>query len=245
MRVEAWWGLSAGLLVLGFCWGGAARPQPLPAIEAPAPLDVMPDPVAAEGDCDHGRAELPAVIDEITRSLAALDISYREEPLSDCSGITHRVLGGIEARCPDAVVVPPVEEARSSRQLARWYADQSMLVALPSLAEVDAWLVPGAVVFYGRPHHRGLVVDEIQHVAVVTEVERDEAGRVARYTLFEGRKPGTVASFTHAHARGSSPPLGNGDEPLVALAFISDSLAEAAPALQPLPEEDAPEDGAG
>ena len=203
--------------------GGA---MPVPSSPGPSTAPVVPFAPAAA--CDGGETTPLDVIDAAALELARARIAYNSEALSDCSGILHRMLDQVGTRCEGARTPSP-DVARSSRELAAWYDARGMLVPLPELDDADRWIVPGAVTFYTPPRRRG--VDHVVHTAVVVDVERDEQGRVLGMTLFHGRQPGTVASYTDWHRRDGPLPLGNGDEALFAVAFVHPDLALQAPAL--------------
>lgn len=234
--------LLAGLLSLGL------GPRESLAPDAPAPLtapslDAVHPAVAelaaleravVERDepglpCDGGETSPLDVLATSALELARARIAYNSEVMSDCSGIMHRMLAQLGDRCEGARTPSP-EVARSSRDLAAWYDERGLLVPLPELEDADRWLVPGAVTFYTPPRSRS--VDRVVHTAVVVDVERDADGRVLGMTLFHGRQPGTIASYTDWHRRDGPQPLGNGNEALFAVAFVHPDLALLAPALR-------------
>lgn len=192
----------------------------IPEVEAPAAMDPRV--------CDEGAIAPERVLSQIAWDLSRQHIGYNSQDLSDCSGILHRLLEGLRDRC-DGSFAPQPTEARSSRELAAWYQSQGLLVATPDLSDADRWLVPGAVTFYTSPDRRS--VENVVHTAVVVDVERDEQGRVLGVTLFHGRQPGKVASFTSTHRRDNAQPLGNGKHALFALAYPHPAIARNAPGL--------------
>jgi hypothetical protein len=155
-------------------------------------------------------------VQEVATTLARQRIPYRSGALADCSGMAHRVLRELGGRC-EGVERPPVRVARRARDLARWYEAEGRLTRVRGLADIDAELEVGALAFYLAPGRRSGGLDKIFHVGVVVDVERDSEGRVQRYALFHGRRPGKVASITRWHTRDHAVPLGNGRERLVAL----------------------------
>lgn len=227
--------LGAGLLVMG---GAALAAMPVPPLRfsaAPppvshqlqAPADVWVEPVTPESLLCSG-PDVTTAIEQLSRGLAAQRILYSSEPLSDCSGMVHRVLGGLGEQCA-GLDLPEVDDARSAAELATWFSDEGRLVALPQLDDVDRWLVPGTLAFFGRPGRQGL--GRVDHVGVVVEVERDIDGQVQRYAMFHGRQPGKVAGITRWHTRDASPALGNGNDALLGIAFPTPEVALAAPAM--------------
>ncbi len=176
---------------------------------------------------------IPAVLATIT-DLEAQSILYGVGPLSDCSGILHRVLMGVQKRCPEHEY-PSLALCRDSRELARWYHEQGELILIKDAVAQSDLIRPGMVLFFGRTgvRYKNASVKTllssrhgIYHVGVVVRVYKDRKGKVARYELFHGhgRRGRTKASVTKWHkrrpTRASYPPLGNGRQQLVAVARI-------------------------
>lgn len=176
---------------------------------------------------------IPAVLATITH-LEAQSIPYGVGPLSDCSGILHRVLMGLQKRCPKHEY-PSLTLCRDSRGLARWYHEQGELILIKDAVAQSDLIRPGMVLFFGRTgvRYKNASVKTllsprhgIYHVGVVVRVYKDRKGKVARYELFHGhgRRGRTKASVTKWHKRrpnrASYPPLGNGRQQLVAVARI-------------------------
>jgi hypothetical protein len=248
------WNMGLGvklLLAIGMAAGLAApfRQQPVrPALTTPVfdpvtPNEVFDVPLPPPPACDGGRVEVQAVTRSVARRLAAKRIPYNSDALADCSGMVHRVLEALDARCDD-VARPDLTTARSARALAAWYAHQGLLTTVLGPQDADDALTPGALVFFGAPGRADVPLEEIFHVGVVYDVTRNERGEVESYLLFHGRRPGKVASITRWHRRDADPPLGNGREQLVAVAWPSPDLMPAGAALlvadafadRPLPE---------
>ncbi len=220
--------LAAGLLAaILLALGPTRAPEVVVVTAAPPPL--APDvgrPVLDATPCD-GPAMADAIV-SVAYDLTTQDIAYGVGPLSDCSGILHRLLTGLEDHCPGQTL-PGVTDARSARALASWFAQDDRLVPMTSLDEADRWLVPGVIAFFGRPGRTEL--GRVDHVGVIVDVERDHDGQVVAYSMFHGRQRGLSAGITHWHRRDASPALGNGNDPLLAIAFPAPQLALAAPAL--------------
>lgn len=166
--------------------------------------------------------------------LESRSILYGIGPLSDCSGIFHRVLLGVKRRCPDHAYPSP-KHYRDSRDLARWYHEQGELILIRNALERPDLIRPGMVFFFGRGgvRYRNFTVKGllsrrvgIHHVGVVTRVHKDRSGKVISYELFHGhgRRGRTAASITRWHkrtpTRAGYPPFGNGREQLVAAARL-------------------------
>ena len=181
-----------------------------------------------------GGGLLPAV-QKTVASLEARSILYGVGPLSDCSGILHRVLMGVKKNCPD-YEYPTPEHDRDSRDLARWYHERGELIIIKNALAQAELIRPGVVLFYGRtgvvyknPSLNTLLSPRhgIYHVGIVARVYRDSAGKVVRYELFHGhgRRGRTKASVTKWHhripTRASYPAFGNGRQQLVAAARIA------------------------
>ncbi len=217
------WGLTLVHLV--------SDPDPRPALESPIerPVSANPEfraPRPAPPACDRGQRGVANVTRRVAGSLAAARIPYSSEAFADCSAMAHRVLDRIEDRC-DGVARPTVQEARSARAIAGWYADQGLLTTVGGPLDADDALVPGAIAFFGPPGHRAPTLDQVFHIGVVVSVERDPVGRVESYRMFHARRPGKVASITGWHRREAHPPLGNGTEKLVAVAWPGEELMPA------------------
>lgn len=225
--------LCVGLLSGGL-WAGA-WPQPpedvvvvgaeellADAAVAQSTLDIL-DPLAGfrepapDNRCDDGTTRWADAVQGITRRLARQRIPYKPSILADCSGMAHRVLRELGSRCSETKR-PPVVVARRARDLARWYEQEGLLTHIPDLEAADAALEVGALAFYLSPGRSKGGLDNVYHIGIVVDVERDEAGRVQRYSLFHGRRPGIVASITKWHTRDARVPLGNGNERLIAIA---------------------------
>lgn len=227
MKRQAIRWMTAALLV-----GGLTGPQRTPAAELPAdrPLAIpaAPAPQPAETPdppCDDGAHDVPEVVDATARQLTALHIAYQSQPLSDCSGMFHRVLASLTRRCDD-VLGPTPEEARSSRAIAQWYDARGALVRVSTPESADPFLEPGAVLFFATPStaHAGDLA-RIHHVGVLVDLERDASGHVQSYRLFHGRQPGLTATISDRHTRDNRPPLGNGPDALVAIAWLEEGEA--------------------
>ena len=228
------WNRSLPWKILGLVLGTTAvaapfqGPAPRAALSTPvfdpiAPNDVFDVPLPPPPACDGGRFGIKSVVQSTARRLAAQRIPYNSARLADCSGMVHRVLETVEQRCDD-VAKPDLEVARSARAIAAWYAQQGLLTTVLDTIDADEALVPGAIAVYGAPGKRDVELEQVFHIGVVYDVQRNERDEVESYRLFHGRRPGKVASITRWHTRDADPPLGNGDEQLVAIAWPSPDL---------------------
>ena len=161
-------------------------------------------------------------------------VMYNSEPLSDCSGMFHRVLKSIQERCPNHTTPAP-EQARDTRDLARWYHFHGELVLVHDALAMSELIKPGAVLFYGHnaKRYEKFTADDlfgspekkgyIEHMGVVVRVERDAEGTITNYHLFHGRRTGKPSKITTWHVREKKPvhpPYGNGNQQWVAVARL-------------------------
>jgi len=186
------------------------------------PLSPLLEPAPSLA-CDDGGASISEVVAEVASGLHRRRIPYRSANLADCSGMAHRVLRAVAGRC-EGVERPPVVMARRAKDLARWYQQEQRLTEVASAEDIDEALTVGSVAFFLAPGRRSGGLDRIFHIGVVVDIERDEAGRIQRYAMFHGRRPGFSASITRWHVRDRSPSLGNGSERMVAVAWPSDAV---------------------
>ncbi|MDU9050784.1 MAG: hypothetical protein Q3M30_18195 [Candidatus Electrothrix sp. Rat3] len=189
-------------------------------------------------DKDNGRVACEGgLIPALRTTVAFLEsrsIRYGIGPLSDCSGIFHRVLQGVKKCCPDHAY-PSLAQYRDSRDLARWYHERGELVLIKNAVKQSHIIRPGVVLFFGRNGslYKNFSVNRllasrggIDHVGVVVRIHKDKAGRLVSYELFHGhgRRGETAASITRWHkrtpTRAGYPPFGNGRQQLVAVARL-------------------------
>lgn len=188
-----------------------------------------------QSSCEGKKTNLAVPINIIAENLSKDSLAYNKEPYSDCSGIFLRVLDSLEKRCPKQIFPDPVEY-RDSRALARWYHEQGRLIRVTEPLKMINYLRPGVVMFYGGrgTENIALSLDDlfdhggINHVGVITSVEKDSEGIAQGYALFHGQRPGKLASITKYHKRTyrnrpEYPPYGNGTEQWVAVASIVDT----------------------
>lgn len=172
----------------------------------------------------------------ITRYWHTQRIMYNSAPLSDCSGMFHRVVHSFQAQCPGYALPHPVRN-RTSRQIAAWDARQGRFTVVTNPRKHASLIRPGMVMFYGRHGKRyaasalrspGAVTRAIGHLGVVGAVTPDRQGRVQRYHLFHGRRPGKPAAITTYHTRTHPTyPFGNGAEQWLGIAPFVRTMAPA------------------
>ena len=183
-------------------------------------------------DCGGTLMDLGGPVQEIAAKIEAASLLYDTKPLTDCSGIFHRVLQAMKARCP-GYDFPTPETYRDTRDLARWYHERGELILVRDALQDAELIKAGAVLFYGQrdTEYKDFTVEEllqkgtgINHMGVVVRVHRDPEGKVVRYELFHGHgtKGKTPASTTKWHQRNprTGPPFGNGTEQWVAFARL-------------------------
>ena len=218
--------MTTALLVAGLT-GPTRTPAAEPPADRPLAIPAAPSPVEAEPTppCDDGLHDVPELVASTARQLTALHIAYQSQPMSDCSGMFHRVLATLTRRCDD-VLGPRPEEARSSRAIAQWYDARGALVRVTTPESADPYMEPGAVLFFATPSKtRSGDLQRVHHVGVLVDLQRDASGHVQSYRLFHGRQPGLTATISDRHSRDSSPPLGNGPDALVAIAWLDEGEA--------------------
>ncbi|MCI5128342.1 MAG: hypothetical protein D3907_07535 [Candidatus Electrothrix sp. AUS3] len=199
------------------------------------PLSVVEIPkstVSGSAQCWLGDITDP--LREVVTKLEKKSLLYATEPLTDCSGIFHRVVQGLKDQCP-AKEFPTVAKNRDSRALALWYHEHGKLQLINNAVDSSDLLRPGAILFFGKNgfKYRDFSVAElltpqkgIAHLGVVVDVHKNKAGQVEHYELFHGhgRKGKTTASVTNWHkrtpTRTSYPPFGNGQQQWVAVASL-------------------------
>lgn len=170
----------------------------------------------------------------VVTALEKESLLYATKPLTDCSGIFHRVLRGLKHQCP-AKEFPTVEKNRDSRALARWYHERGKLRLIKNAVDNTNLLKPGAILFFGKNNseYQNFSIEDlltpqkgIAHLGVVVKVHKNKAGHVLHYELFHGhgRKGKTPASITDWHKRTPTrtgyPPFGNGRQQWVAMARL-------------------------
>jgi hypothetical protein len=187
-------------------------------------------------------------LEVISRNLEARKLAYVSSLGQDCSGIYHQIKDSLKARItafadPDQYKFPTFEAQRSSRQIADWYYNNGNLhIVQDGLADRNK-IKPGTVIFFGRTDESYSNIDidlltnpgkfvhdgikgKIMHIAVVTSVEKDDQGNVAKYTMMHGRNKRHPASRSSGNWDGPASvgqkfkkfPFGNWNQQWVALA---------------------------
>lgn len=184
--------------------------------------------------CDNPSFELMANIDQSVEELTGTP--YSRELKNDCSGIFHQVLDGMRDECPN-VSLPTIDEARSSRHIAGWYEENGNFKIIRDPKSQGDLIKPGMVMFYGHAkraalyNYQTMTIDTltargtgINHVAIVTEVTRDENGVLQSYVMFHGKNVGKPAGTTISRMTYDDHPelpvYGNWGEPWLAIAQV-------------------------
>ncbi|MEM6397997.1 MAG: hypothetical protein AAF741_16725 [Bacteroidota bacterium] len=193
---------------------------------------------------------LGIIIDLISQELEAQKLEYKSELGQDCSGIYHKIKDMVQRKMSvlgddTRFHYPTYTADRNSRQIADWYYRNNNLHIVQDANRDRNLITPGTVVFFGRTEEKysninidllsnpGVFVHDgtkgkIMHIAVVTKVEKDDAGNVVKYDMMHGRNSRNFASRTTANYDGPGSyagqhakfPFGNWNQQLVALAHI-------------------------
>lgn len=168
---------------------------------------------------------------------AHVGVPYNQAKGNDCSGMFHQVLSEVQTRCPNHTL-PSLSEARSTRDLAKWYHEIGELVIVNNEEDMAELIKPGAVLFFGHSGKRYKRIKArelygsksrkgiVEHMGIVTGVERGIVNGkdvVTNYHLFHGRYTGRPSAITKWHPMKETkehPAYGNGDQQWVAVARI-------------------------
>ncbi len=154
--------------------------------------------------------------------------------LQDCSGIFHRISRYVKGKCEN-YKYPDPKVARDSRTLSGWFYDQENLKLVEDPVADRNLIRPGSVMFFGGTGKRfsNLTIEQlsapypngiVEHIGVVTEVNKNDEGEVVGYVMMHGRRPGVFAQRSHYHnidpPRLGYPPLGNWNQQWIAIGYI-------------------------
>lgn len=167
---------------------------------------------------------------DVARDLESRRLMYSNDgaELRDCSGIFHRLLQEVRRSC-GSLPGPQVETERSTRGVARWYADNGQLTLIHDAEAQDELIQPGTVMFYGERNvtYGRLSLEEtlekISHMGIVMSVSGGSGIEVHHYKLFHGRRSGIPAGETYHGRRPRNqahPPLGCGSQQWIAAARL-------------------------
>lgn len=183
--------------------------------------------------CGSGSFDLAKKVNSAAKELEG--VPYSQANKTDCSGMFHKMLNTFRDDCPNALL-PTIDKARSTRDIAKWYHDQGTLKIIRDPSKNSQLIKPGMVMFYGYGSRLGqydfqnLNIEKltirgegINHVAIVTSVEMKD-GVVESYDIFHGRtvgKPsGTTTSSRVYPNHPELPMYGNWKEPWLAVAEV-------------------------
>ena len=220
-----------------------AQPAPETPEEA-APEEAAPAaPSTGLGTRSVSENKLTTVLETVAREMEAKNLAYVSSLGQDCSGIYHQIKDSIQARIPALrdpakYHYPPFSPDRDSRQVALWYHRHNNLhIVQDALADANK-IRPGSVMFYGQTEktYNNPTIEQlttrgvgIMHVAVVTSIETDDAGKLTAYTIMHGRNKKWPASRTGGncdcpkkglHKQHVKFPFGNWNQAWVAVANI-------------------------
>lgn len=183
--------------------------------------------------CSNSSFDLIATIRKSAKKLTGT--KYSQAKKTDCSGMFHKLLDSFRDECPN-VILPTINEARSSRDIAKWYYDHGNFKIIRNPEESGHLIKLGMVMFYGyasqaeKYNRKKLDINTIiargkgtNHVAIVTSVEMKD-GVVESYEIFHGRNPKHPAGITTSRRiyphRPNTPVYGNGPQPWLAIAEV-------------------------
>ena len=217
---------------------------PPPPTEEPSPAPNTGSGGLAPHEADEER--LSVILDLIAQDLEAQQLEYRSDLGQDCSGIYHKIKDMVQRKMKELgdkskYHYPTYAEDRDSRAVAKWYHNNNNLYIVQDAKADGNKIRPGTVMFYGQTdkQYSNPSIDElttrgvgIMHIAVVTKVEKDDAGNVTKYTIMHGRNTKYTASRTggNCDCGGSTAkqhakfPFGNWNQPWVAMANIETPL---------------------
>ncbi|MCI5148557.1 MAG: hypothetical protein D3916_04055 [Candidatus Electrothrix sp. MAN1_4] len=212
----------------------AKKPSFTPLPKSESKPEPEPETAAAAYSTQCWLDDITSPLHQVITTLEKKSLLYATQPLTDCSGIFHRLVQGLKVQCP-AKEFPTVEQYRDSRAIARWYHEHGKLQLIKDAVNSTDLLHPGAVLFFGKngSEYQDFSLDElltpqkgIAHLGVVVKVHKNASGQVMHYELFHahGRKGKTPASITDWHkrtpTRNGYPPFGNGRQQWVAVARL-------------------------
>lgn len=179
--------------------------------------------------------QLGNVLTDYSKKLEAQKIMYSQKPpeaLRDCSGIFFRLTQHVAKSCAE-YVYPNPKNTRNTKMLSKWFYKHGNLVIVKDASKILEKLKPGSVMFYGKSGRKyspnDLTIDVISsskgisHMGVVTELLKDESGKVIGYKLMHGRSTGKPAKRTLHYEKpphGGFSGLGHWQQQLVAIANI-------------------------
>ncbi len=195
----------------------------------PGPGNVKKQAIAPKTAQKPETEKIPAALVKLAQNMENKNLIYSGNPedFRDCSGIFHRIIRKLKEKFPGIDIPQP--KYRSSRDIARWYNNKARLIPVTNALLQDNLIKPGSVMFYGhnKKHYnyvdKKTVIRQTEHLGIVMEVTKNDKNQVESYRLFHGRSKGKPAAITNFHKRKSYPPLGNGAQQWIGMAFITKS----------------------
>ncbi|MEQ8706527.1 MAG: hypothetical protein RIC19_21530 [Phaeodactylibacter sp.] len=227
--------------------------EPAPAPDMPATDDTSSNANKSSGKLAErtvNEERLGIILDLISEDLESQQLEYISSKGQDCSGIYHKIKDLVQKKMSvlgdkTKFHYPTFSKDRNSRQIADWYYRHDNLHIVQDANKDRNLITPGTVVFFGRTEEKysNITIDlltnpgkfvhdgtngKIMHIAIVTTVEKDDAGNVIKYDMMHGRNSRNFASRTTANYDGPGSyakkhakfPFGNWNQQLVALAHI-------------------------
>lgn len=189
--------------------------------------------------------KMSEILSSISENLEANKLEFNNDLGHDASGIFHIIKDRLQSRIPDLAkegkyIYPSFNRERITRQIADWYYENDNLIIVEDALASRNSIRPGSVMFFGKSgktfeninieiltdkNNNHSINGAISHMAVVTEVSKDEEGNVVGYTMMHGRRPGRIASRSSSKEIQSVktkglPPFGNWKQQWVAMANI-------------------------
>ena len=158
----------------------------------------------------------------------------REEPMK----LYYRVVQFVKSKCgANTFNFPNAKTEVTSRSIAQWYYDNQNFSIIEDPRAERNLIQPGSVMFFGKSgvsYEKGAITIEnmvnsstrqLQHIGLVTAVQKDEEGQVVGYTMLHDRRSSRLArrSFYHSITppREGFPILGNWDQQWIAIAQLA------------------------
>lgn len=215
----------------------SVTPAPLPTTPPPSTSGSFASIVPPNNQCFADDDELSLMLTLMAEQMERDSLWYdRNNPkkLQDCSGIFHRISKYVGKKCK-GYTYPTPNQARDSRTLSGWFHKNNNLILIEDPVASRNLIRPGSVLFFGGTgkHFQNMTVQQlsapypdgiVEHIGVVTEVNKNESGDVTGYVMMHGRRPGVFAQRSHYHSidppRFGFPALGNWNQQWIAIGYI-------------------------
>ena len=204
-------------------------------IDFSKPSNIIASGYGTALECGNQVMDLLPQIRHYADSVTALNLKYDQATANDCSGTFIRLNRYLNTFCPQEPFLT-FGVGRSTRDLVKYYYDIDQLILIKDPIASDSLLQPGTVMFYTYSNRGGKLnitrknmQSLVNHVGIITEVEKNDAGVVTGYKLFHGRNPKRGINITNYHKRepfgkNMKPyPYGNGTQQWMAVAPIANN----------------------